>query len=69
MLQLTGTVLLRHPVRSRSGLYRRRPAEQSAFNKAALEKTATVLRDPDSPGATAYYQLAEEVINHLEKLL
>lgn len=36
----------------------------SAFNKAALEKKATVLRDPDSPGAQAYYQLAEEVINH-----
>jgi chromosome partitioning protein len=36
----------------------------SAFNKAALEKRATVLRDPDSPGAQAYYQLADEVINH-----
>jgi chromosome partitioning protein len=36
----------------------------SAFNKAALEKKATVLRDPDSPGAQAYYQLAEEIINH-----
>jgi chromosome partitioning protein len=36
----------------------------SAFNKASLEKIATVLRDPDSPGAQAYYQLADEVINH-----
>src|SRR5215218_2857706 len=36
----------------------------SAFNKASLEKNATVLRDPDSPGAQAYYQLAEEVIHH-----
>jgi chromosome partitioning protein len=36
----------------------------SAFNKAALERKATVLRDPDSPGAQAYYQLADDVINH-----
>lgn len=34
----------------------------SAFNKASLEKKATVLRDPDSPGAQSYYQLAEEII-------
>jgi chromosome partitioning protein len=36
----------------------------SAFNKASMEKVSTVLRDPDSPGAQAYYQLAEEVIQH-----
>ena len=36
----------------------------SAFNKASMEKVSTVLRDPDSPGAQAYYQLAEEVIQY-----
>jgi chromosome partitioning protein len=34
------------------------------FNEASRERQATVFRDPDSPGALAYYQLAEEIINY-----
>ena len=32
------------------------------FNDASRERKATVARDPDSAGAQAYYQLAEEII-------
>jgi chromosome partitioning protein len=32
------------------------------FNEASRERQATVFRDPDTPGAQAYYQLAEEII-------
>ena len=34
------------------------------FNEASRERVATVARDPESVGAQAYYQLAEEVITY-----
>lgn len=34
------------------------------FNEASRERKATVARDPDSAGAQAYYQLAEEIIHY-----
>lgn len=34
------------------------------FNEASRERQATVARDPQSAGAQAYYQLAEEIINY-----
>jgi chromosome partitioning protein len=34
------------------------------FNEASRERWATVERDPESAGAQAYYQLAEEIINY-----
>jgi chromosome partitioning protein len=32
------------------------------FNEASRERTPTVVRDPDSPGAQSYYKLADEII-------
>jgi chromosome partitioning protein len=34
------------------------------FNEASRERQATVARDPESAGAQAYYQLAEEIIHY-----
>jgi chromosome partitioning protein len=34
------------------------------FNEASRERRATVARDPQSAGAQAYYQLAEEIITY-----